>query len=107
MKQITQFRYYGENRVENTENTTKKLLTTGNIFNGYNISQLGIQARPGTKFWLNNSRYAIWVGDTGIYELDLQNSGYIYQIRFDSDSINVYDAVGNTDRLLIDIVYES
>lgn len=107
MKQIMQLRYCGENNSGTTENITQKALTEDNIFEAYNnITQLGIQARPGTKLWLNNSRYPIWIGDTGIYELDLQNSGYIHDIKFDKYWIELYNQSGNTDKLLIDIVYE-
>jgi hypothetical protein len=39
------------------------------------ISQLGIQGRPGTSFYLNGSTLPIVLGETGIYEIDLQNYG--------------------------------
>jgi hypothetical protein len=83
------------------------MLVAGNIFEdcGF-ITHLGIQAKPGTKFYLNNSDFPITVGFTGIYELELEKYGHIYAIRFDRSSIDKYDNAGNTDRLLIDIIYE-
>ena len=46
------------------------------------------------------------MGETGIYELDLRNTGFITDIRFSRDTIEEYNEPGNTDRLIIDIVYE-
>jgi hypothetical protein len=49
---------------------------------------LGIQAMPGTLFYLNNSKHAISVGTTGIYELNLEGLGQIFSIQFNRDSLN-------------------
>ena len=46
------------------------------------------------------------MGDTGIYELDLRNTGFITDIKFSSSTIQTYNETNNTDRLIIDIVYE-
>jgi hypothetical protein len=46
------------------------------------------------------------MGETGIYELDLRNTGFITDIKFSSSAIAIYNEPGNTDRLIIDIVYE-
>lgn len=47
------------------------------------------------------------VGETGIYELDLENVGRITSIRFDeSDLETFYNSNYQADKLLIDIVYE-
>ena len=46
------------------------------------------------------------MGITGIYELDLEDYGQIFEIRFSSESLTDYGTAGSTDRLLIDIVYE-
>lgn len=109
MKQIKQFRYCNSTSEDNYPTYTSYYgkLTKGNIFadNGY-ITHLGIQAKPGTKFYLNNSHLPITIGFTGIYELQLENYGRIYAIRFDEESILEYDKADNTDRLLIDIIYE-
>ena len=107
---IAQIRYYGDgdNRNAPADLTANTLTKNDNgLFNSYgNISQIGIQARPNAKFWLNNSRYEIIMGETGIYELDLKNTGFITDIKFSSDTIQVYNKADNTDRLIIDIVYE-
>lgn len=120
MKYIKQFRYYGTNSPNNYPeiNDYYSNLTSGNIFRSYGaISQLGVQAPPGTKFYLNNSLYNITVGATGIFELDLEGYGRITSIRFDRDSIS-NAALGYDDEtlesndpndpthIMIDIVYE-
>ena len=118
-KQIMQFRYYGkdnsnknypENFYRETENKSQKPLLNGKLFDNYkNISALGIQAKPGAKFYLNETGYPITIGDTGIFEIDLQDLGMITKIRFAESLIDYYDNQGQSedaDRLLIDIIYE-
>ena len=106
MKLIRQFRYYGDGDARNYPVTLNKNdLVYNNIFAGYvSITQLGIQARPNTTVFLNGQDFPIVIGETGIYEIDLQNYGQIYSIRFTSESLNEY-SIGK-DRLLIDIIYE-
>jgi hypothetical protein len=65
---------------------------------------LGIQGRPGTMMFLNGQEYPIVIGETGIFEIDLQNYGQIFSIRFTGDSLDDYQE--HDDRLLIDIIYE-
>ncbi len=108
MKQIMQFRYEGfnhENNYPQYSDYTQKL-TTGNIFSDYKlVSQLGIQGPPGLKFRLNGGGPII-IGKTGIYELDLENIGRIFSIRFETNELeNFIDKVDGA-RLLIDIVYD-
>lgn len=103
-----QFRYYGRDDGRNClgSNNNYNTLVGGNIFSNYkNISKLGIQGIPGIQFTLNDSAYFIEIGETGIYELDLEGYGVINKIKF-NDSINSIGTEGDTSRLLIDIVYE-
>jgi hypothetical protein len=65
---------------------------------------LGIQGRPGTMMFLNGQEYPIVIGETGIFEIDLQNYGQIFSIRFTAESLDDYQEFD--DRLLIDIIYE-
>lgn len=106
MKSIQQFRFYSEIPENNyPNNLTYGMLLTGNILNNYGpVSQLGIQAKPGTKFYLNKSKSSIAVGSTGIYELDLGDLGIISAINFDAESLDrvVADA---EDFIIIDIIY--
>ena len=108
MKQIKQFRYYYSDSPDNYPNLTNYQgeLTAGNIFSGHgDISHLGIQAMPGTKFYLNDSPLPIAIGFTGIYELQLEGLGHIYSIRFDANDIEKYIQT-SANRIFIDIVYE-
>lgn len=119
-KNIAQFRFYGQGDIKNYPNgLSVSNLTQGTCFNGYMpIKQLGIQAPPGTKFYLNNSKYPIIVGTTGIYELDLDANVEINSLKFSIDSIN---KIGKNNAnsgvktnnylefasLIIDILYET
>ena len=111
MKKIQQFRYYYSNSTNNYPNNIGSeyygKLINGNIFSGYGeITHIGIQAWPGTKFSLNDSPFDIEVGETGIYELDLGEYGHIYSIRFDATTLDMYYTRAANRRLLIDIMYE-
>lgn len=103
---IRQYRYYGDgNKANYPEGLTKKQLTEDNIFSGLGaISQLGIQGRPGTVIYLNGQTFPIVLGETGIYEIDLQNYGQIYSIQFGNEELSNY--APNKDRLLIDFIYK-
>lgn len=109
MKQIKQFRYYHKDSSKNypASEVTEATMTSGNIFAGHgDISHLGIQAKPGTKFYLNNSYdRPIIVGFTGIYELQLNELGTIYAIKFDKANLDqLYTTTVNC--IFIDIIYE-
>lgn len=103
---IRQYRYYGDGHASNyPPGLTKKQLTDDNIFSGLgSISQLGIQGRPGTVIYLNGQTFPIVLGETGIYEIDLQNYGQIYSIQFGTAELENYAL--NKDRLLIDFIYK-
>lgn len=101
---MKQFRYYGDgNELNYPKDLTYKRLTEENLFGGESsISQMGIQGRPGTTFYLNGQTFPIVLGETGIYEIDLQNYGFIHTIQFSPEELNNY--AKNKDRLLIDII---
>ena len=115
-KKIKQFRYYGDNSSKNqptqiainnqNKNVTSIDYINGNVFASYYpIVQLGIQALPGTKFFLNNSQEPIIMGYTGIYELDLEGSIEITKITFDRYSLDLINSL-NDAVLLVDIIYD-
>ena len=107
-KRIQQFRYYAQGHSNNQpQGISYQNLTSGSIFSNYlPITQLGIQALPGTKFYLNNSRDPIIIGSTGIYELDLQGQIEITALSFDNRSVN---AIRNNDNayLIVDVIYNA
>ena len=109
MKQIKQFRYYGDGKPKNYPALLNYYgtLINGNLFSNHGgISHLGIQGCPGTKFYLNNSPLPITIGFTGIYELEVGGLGHIYSIKFDKNSIDTYYTSSSGNCLMIDIVYQ-
>ena len=107
-KRIKQFRYY--NQTQTTENSPPDLkyqqLQSGSAFVGcFPILQLGIQALPGTKFYINNSVDPIIIGSTGIYELSLTNNTQISALSFSPTSIAEINDNDNA-YLLVDIIYD-
>lgn len=108
-KQVKQFRYYKEGHSENYPSPltmTSLNLQTGKVFADYMpISQLSIQALPGTKFYLNNSHDQIVIGYTGIYQLTMNDLAEITSLKFDVKSIEDLNKNEETV-LLIDILYE-
>ena len=106
-KQIKQFRYYKQGNLKNQpSNIGISNLNSGSIFSKYMpVIQLGIQSLPGTKFYLNNSNDPIIIGNTGIYELNLNGLSEITAIRFDTASINTI-ARNENGYLIVDILYE-
>ena len=69
----------------------KNNLMSGTIFHNYTpITQLGIQALPGTVFYLNDDTIRsnpIIIGYTGIYELNLEGIAEINTLCFDEKSL--------------------
>lgn len=107
-KQVKQFRYYGDNNPNNTSRTTFKGLINGEVFKDYvPILQLGIQALPGTRFFLNgNTTSPIIVGGTGIYDLDLNGLTEITALQFAATSLNAIKN-NNNAYLIVDIIYDN
>lgn len=106
-KFVNQIRYYGEGHVKNSSrdvNFTK--LRSGSIFsNTLPITQLGIQTIPGVKVFINNHTSPIVIGQTGIYELNVDGLSHITDIKFDGNSLNLIDSSNNA-YLIIDYIYE-
>lgn len=115
---IKQFRYYSDGVANDSSNkknqpsvlasgpVTSSHYVSGTVFGDiYPVLQLGIQAIPGTKFYLNNASDPIIIGNTGIYELDLAGQTEITHIRFDPESMAFIK--GNVNAMLIvDVIYE-
>ena len=117
---VKQFRYYNDKSSEVSEskrnqpttlNGTTTLITSQHYVNGdvfgknFPVTQLGIQALPGTKFYLNEAVDPVIIGATGIYELDLTNGIQISKISFAHDSM---ENIKNNDNafLIVDIIYD-
>ena len=106
-KKIKQFRYYANNSDNNYPKSLKhNQLISGSVFSSYMpIIQLGIQSIPGTKFYLNGSNNPIIIGNTGIYELDLEGLSQINSLQFDANSV-IFINSNQSAYLIIDIIYE-
>lgn len=102
-----QIRYYTEEAEENyPPNLKLNDLTTGKVFSPYYpMTQLGIQAPPGTKFYINGSENPAIIGFTGIFELDLTSGGSIIDLYFDTKTLGfIRDNINSN--LTIDLVYQ-
>ena len=109
-KKVAQVRYYAETSENNYsvlgEKPNYRNLLSGSIFSQYApIVQLGIQTLPGTKFYLNGSNNPIIVGNTGIYELNVQGMTEISSLQFDSTSLSLINS-NNNAYLIVDMLYE-
>jgi hypothetical protein len=63
------------------------------------VTKLGIQGNPKeVKFKLNRCDSIIQIGESGIYELDLTDIGYINSLEF-------VEGVSEENPVLIDIIY--
>ena len=104
-KKFKQFIYYNQDNINNSPlGISYNTLCTGNIFNKFMPAcHIGIQALPGTKFYLNNSIYPVVIGSTGIYELDLKGVTQITEIHFDKRSLNLINE-NNNAYLIVDII---
>ena len=109
-KHIMQFRYYNDEQGNNNqpEDLNADSLNKGTIFAKYlPFTQLGIQALPGTRFFLNdNIEGPVIIGSTGIYELELEGISKINSLKFDSKSLKLIADNPNAF-LIIDVIYES
>lgn len=113
-KRVKQIRYYSDANTGNYPNgsngsgtaPTYRNLISGSVFSKYvPILQLGIQSLPGTKFYLNGSNNPVIIGNTGIYELDVQGLTEINSLQFDAGSLALITN-NATAYLIVDIIYE-
>lgn len=119
-KRIKQYRYYNDNNNGVTQNQPKEVkgedgvaqgvsykhYVSGLVFgSNFPVLQLGIQALPGTKFYLNNAVDPIIIGLTGIWEIDLDGQTEITAIQIDNESIQ---NIRNNDNafLIVDVIYD-
>lgn len=72
----------------NTVGITRDTLVTGSAFSNYlPLSQLGVRALPGTKFYINGTDSPVIIGFTGMFELDLSKGGSVTSLTFDANSL--------------------
>lgn len=105
-KKLLQFRYKVKGDEYNyPKSAAGEDFISGDVFsNVMPISQLGIQALPGTKFYLNGAVNPIVIGVSGIYDLDIRNGARITNLRFSKESIErIEGSIGGY--LIVDVLY--
>ena len=107
MKKVAQIRYYGDD--EGSKNSLNGL--TQENFNEelekyQNIQQIGIQSFPGAIFRLNDGEDPIYIGATGIYELNIQNLIDINRLIIDDKTLEQINNSNGSLYIIIDILYE-
>ena len=105
-KQIMQFRYYNDKHENNQPKglTSVQLGKDGGVFQDIaTITQLGVQALPGTRFHLNNADSPVIIGSTGIYELELEGISEITDLWFEAASLKAVSENPNA-YLIIDMI---
>lgn len=106
MRKIGQVRFYTTGSEKNSANISTSKLISGSAFSSLGrIVQLGIQTVPGVKFYINKGAQAIVVGNTGIYDIELDGVTQITSLSFDAESINMIDKNDNS-YLIVDYIYE-
>lgn len=110
MIRVKQFRYGGATGQGATFNYPQNIsyqgLLSGSAFAGYaHIKQLGIQAPPGSTFYVNGSSSPIIIGDSGVFDLTLNGDLEASSISFSADTLSRVEKSGS-GYLIIDIMYE-
>ena len=109
-KKVYQYRYYSDKHKDNnpTDSTLKHFVSGGALGNNIPVVQLGIQTMPGTRFYINDEHKErpIIIGNSGVYEINLNNKTAINNLSFDLESM---ENIRNNPMayLIIDTVYES
>lgn len=101
-----QFIYCNDESAKNfPADLTAEDIIDGSIFSSYTpIVQLGVQAPPGTKFYINGNANPVIVGYTGLFDLDLTGGGSVLSLGFDRQSI-ISIQQNDSNILIIDILY--
>lgn len=85
---------------------TREQLVNGTAFEPfYPITRLGIQAAPGTRFFVNNDVYPIMIGPSGIWEIDASAGALIRLLQFDNSSIDLNVTAQSVPSIIIDMMY--
>ena len=109
-KRIQQFYFKGDGEEEKKSNRPSPDINSdkyvdGSAFSSYcPISQLGIQALPGTKFYLHGDIYPITIGASGIFDLDIKNGARVTDLRFSRSDMDRISESGS-GYLIVDIIY--
>lgn len=105
-KSYKQFIYCNETSYYNhPADLTETELIEGTAFSiYYPIVQLGVQAPPGTQFYINGNNNPVIIGQTGLFDLDLIGNGSLSSLKFNRESIKRIKE-NDSNILIIDILY--
>ena len=110
MRKVGQVRFYGNGNKSNNypDSLTSNELISGSVFGNITskgrIVQLGIQTIPGVKFRLNKGLQWLVIGNTGIYDLELDGTSTIVSLSFSNDSMALL--ASQSGYLIVDYIYE-
>lgn len=104
MLKVKQFRYYADSDRQAYKDWPESL--HDNLFHSLNgdVIKLGIQAPPGTYFYLNcyeNKGNEIVVGASGIYELDVDGFAVLKSLIMNPESLQPGQAI------IVDVIYRT
>lgn len=99
-----QFRYFGDDSLQN--NISRQDLIDGSVFTEEikTITQLGVRAIPGTKFYINNNSNPVIIGFLGVFELDFSNGGSVTKLSFDTSSVASINENLHGGYIIVDIL---
>ena len=105
-RKVAQIRYYGDNEDSKNQprNLTSVQLRSGSDY--MPLKQIGIQTMPGVEFYLNGSIEPIIIGNTGIYELNVENLTEITSLSFDYKSLKMINDSPSTAYIIVDMLYD-
>lgn len=94
------------NTVNVPADITREQLVNGTAFEPfYPITRLGIQAVPGTRFFINNDVYPLMIGPSGIWEIDASAGTLIRSLQLDNSSIDLNITAQSVPAIIIDMMY--
>lgn len=107
-KYVNQIRYYGNGNSKNSSSEVNlRSLQYGTVFHNHlPIIQLGVQTLPGMKIYINNHTNPVVVGQTGIYELNVDGISHIMDLKFDGTTLNIINSEQSNAYLIVDYIYE-
>lgn len=106
VQQFKQIIYCNDNSAYNQPAGLRAIdLINGAAFSKYTpLSQLGVQAPPGTAFYVNGGDIPAIVGFTGLFDIDLTAGGEINSLKFNSKSLE-YIRSNDSAMLIVDMAY--
>lgn len=106
-KQIKQLRYFGPNDYRNYPTTiSREQLKSKSYMETYSpILQISVHTLPGVIMYFNNDSLPVYVGHSGVYQLDMTDTTpVLYNVRFTDRDLDLIEK--SNFGLIIDLMYE-